>query len=98
MAEEKTFNLTTSAQVERSYVVKATSKEQAHARLKAFMGDPDAVREGIVHPQAKLVNKTPEKIKVADIAEVPKAKAPGGPAAASAGTGVPQNDPEPALA
>jgi hypothetical protein len=57
------FEVTTTAQVERTYVVEAEDEEQAKKRLRTFIADADAVREGVVTKLAHEVNTTPERIK-----------------------------------
>lgn len=58
----KTFEVVTTAQVERTYVVEAKDEEQAHARLHAHLKDPDALREGVV-VEKKQVDATSQRIK-----------------------------------
>jgi hypothetical protein len=57
------FEVTTTAQVERTYVVEADDEEQAKKRLRTFIADADAVREGVVTKLDQEVNTTPERIK-----------------------------------
>jgi hypothetical protein len=56
------FEVTTTAQVERTYVVEAGDEEQAKKRLRTFIADADAVREGVVTKLDNEVNTTPERI------------------------------------
>lgn len=57
------FEITTTAQVERSYVVEAEDEEQAKKRLRTWIADAEAVRDGVVTKLAHEVNTTPERIK-----------------------------------
>lgn len=57
------FEITTTGQVERTYVVEAEDEDQAKKRLRIYIGDSDAVKPGVVTKQAKEVNSTPERIK-----------------------------------
>lgn len=57
----KKHDVTTTAQVERTYVVEAADEEQAKKRLRAHIADPDSLREGVVVFKDD-VNKTAEKI------------------------------------
>lgn len=60
----KTFEVVTTAQVERTYVVQAKDVEQAQARLRTHLKDPDMLRDGVVVEQpAKQVDTTPQRIK-----------------------------------
>jgi hypothetical protein len=62
----KTFTLTTTAQVERTYTVQAKDEDQARARLRTHLADPDMLRDGVVVEQtAKQVDATPQRIKTA---------------------------------
>lgn len=57
------FKVTTTAQVERDYIVRATDEEHARRRLRAFLADPELLAEGIVREQVEDVrNTTPPKI------------------------------------
>jgi hypothetical protein len=60
----KTFTLTTTAQVERTYTVQATDLEQAQARLRTHLKDPDMLRDGVIS-YGKQVDATPQRIKTA---------------------------------
>lgn len=92
MAEEKkpdTFEIVTTAQVERIYHVEAKDEEQAKARLKVHLKDPETLREGIVAEQVERQKdtttqqmKSAEKVKGAPRA-VREAPAPAPAAAAS---------------
>lgn len=60
----KTFQIVTTAQVERIYVVQAKDEEQARARLRTHLGDPEMLRDGVV-AQTKQIDTTPQRIKAA---------------------------------
>lgn len=87
MPPDSEFNLITTAQVERTYVVKAQNEEQARTRLRTHMKDPEMLREGIVTKLPQDKNTTPEKIKRAE----PKPK-PAPQGAVSAGKTPPKKD------
>jgi len=55
------YEVTTTAQVERTYVVQAEDEDQAKKRLRAHIADPEALRDGVVVFKGD-VNKTAEKI------------------------------------
>lgn len=57
------FEIKTTAQVERTYIVEASDDAQAKKRLRTFIADADALRAGVVQPLAAVVNTTPERIK-----------------------------------
>jgi hypothetical protein len=60
----KTFEVVTTAQVERTYVVQAKDTEQAQARLRQHLKDPDMLRDGVVVEQSKRQQDvTPQRIK-----------------------------------
>lgn len=60
---EKEFEITTTAQVERTYVVKGGDDDQAHTRLRSYLKDADALREGVVVEQEdKRKDTTPQRI------------------------------------
>lgn len=42
------YRVTTSCQVEREFRVEADTPEQAHARMKAYLSDPELLKEGLV--------------------------------------------------
>ena len=58
----KTFNIVTTAQVERTYTVQAKDGDQARARLRQHLTDPDMLREGVI-VEGKQVDATPQRIK-----------------------------------
>lgn len=61
---EKEFEITTTAQVERTYVVKGDDDEQAHRRLRTWLADPDGVREGlVVELPERQTDTTTQKVK-----------------------------------
>jgi hypothetical protein len=60
----KTFEIVTTAQVERTYKVQAKDEEQARARLRTHLSDPDMLRDGVVS-EPKQVDATPQRIKAA---------------------------------
>lgn len=55
------FEIKTRAQVERTYVVIAGDDTQAHARLRQYLADADALRPEVVTMRGEGVNVTPEK-------------------------------------
>lgn len=60
----KTFDLVTTAQVERTYVVQAKTEEQAKDRLHIHLKDPDALAPGVVAEQGeRQIDATPQRIK-----------------------------------
>lgn len=66
MAEaiELEFDITTTAQVERTYRVKGTDGDQAHQRLRSFIKDADAIRPGlVVEDSKKRTDTTPQRVK-----------------------------------
>jgi hypothetical protein len=67
----KTFEIVTTAQVERTYTVQAKDEEQARARLRTHLSDPDMLREGVVEERRDLqIDATPQRIKAAAKAAV----------------------------
>ena len=58
----KTFDIVTTAQVERTYTVQAKDEDQARARLRQHLTDPDMLREGVI-VEGKQVDATPQRIK-----------------------------------
>lgn len=61
-----TFEVVTTAQVERTYTVQAKDIEQAHTRLRTHLKDAEMLRDGVVVEQtAKQVDTTPQRIKPA---------------------------------
>jgi hypothetical protein len=67
----KTFEIVTTAQVERTYKVQAKDEEQARARLRTHLSDPDMLREGVVEERRDLqIDATPQRIKAAAKAAV----------------------------
>jgi hypothetical protein len=65
----KTFEIVTTAQVERTYTVQAKDEEQARARLRTHLSDPDMLRDGVVS-EPKQIDATPQRIKAAAKATV----------------------------
>lgn len=62
----KTFEITTTAQVERTYTVQAKDREQAETRLRTHLKDPEMLRDHVVVEQAsKQRDATPQRIKAA---------------------------------
>lgn len=60
----KSFEIVTTAQVERTYMVQAKDVEQAQARLRTHLKDPEMLREGVIREQtAKQVDATTQRIK-----------------------------------
>lgn len=60
----KTFEVVTTAQVERTYTVQAKDEEQAQTRLRTHLKDPDMLRDGVVVEQpSKQIDTTPQRIK-----------------------------------
>jgi hypothetical protein len=67
----KTFEIVTTAQVERTYTVQAKDEEQARARLRTHLSDADMLRDGVVvEARDKQVDATPQRIKAAAKATV----------------------------
>lgn len=65
------FRVPTTGQVEKVYVVEADDKTQAHARVRAFIVDPDMIGEGVVVRQDEETRyKTTESVRASDITEV----------------------------
>jgi len=58
----KTFEIVTTAQVERTYTVQASDEPQARTRLRTFLSDPAMLRDGVV-TEGKQVDATPQRIK-----------------------------------
>jgi hypothetical protein len=46
--ERKQFQVTTTAQVERTYLVEADDEDHAKKRLRSFIADADALRPGLI--------------------------------------------------
>lgn len=60
----KAFEVVTTAQVERTYSVQASTEEQAQARLRTHLKDPDMLREDVVvEKPSKQTDVTPQRIK-----------------------------------
>lgn len=60
------FDMTTTAQVERRYVVEAEDEEQAKKRLRSYLKDKEMVKEGVVvEKPEETTNTTTEQIKAA---------------------------------
>jgi hypothetical protein len=55
------FEIVTTSQVERTYHVEADDADQAMKRLRTYLHDPEAVREGLVTKLAQERNVTAEK-------------------------------------
>jgi hypothetical protein len=69
------FDIPTTAQVRRVYRVTANDEEQAQKRLRAFLKDPDSIREDLVSvDERKQTDTTPQQIVTKEIV---KLKAPG---------------------
>lgn len=81
------FRVPTTGQVEKVYIVEAKDAEQAHARARAHITDPEMLSEGVVMPQDDETKyKTGEQVLASKITEVggPQAvEAPGTTAKAS---------------
>lgn len=60
--QESEFDITTSAQIERTYRVKAADAESAHRRLRTHIADPDMLRAGLVS-KTTWKDTTPERVK-----------------------------------
>lgn len=88
MAEQEqqdSFEIVTTAQVERTYIVVASDEDQAHKRLRTFLKDPDMLREGLVIEQPdKQADKTTQKVKAVKKIAKPRAVKDAAPAAAGA--------------
>lgn len=62
----KTFEIVTTAQVERTYTVQAANQEQAQTRLRTHLKDPEMLRDGVVTEQTdRQIDTTPQRIKPA---------------------------------
>lgn len=62
--ENEGFEITTSAQVERTYLVQGDSEEQAHARLRTWLKDSEMLRDGlVVELPEKQTDTTPQKVR-----------------------------------
>lgn len=71
------WEVPTSAQVERIYHVRAGDPDQAHARLRRHLEDPELLRVGIVTAQPTATkNTTPEKVHKERIGRVKDPNAP----------------------
>jgi hypothetical protein len=67
MVPAKTFEIVTTAQVERTYIVQADDVQQAQARLRTYLKDADMLREGVVvEKRDKQIDSTPQRIKAAN--------------------------------
>lgn len=80
MTEEQDFEITTTAQVERTYRVKATDGESAHRRLRRYLEDPEMARPDLVEVlDDRTTDATPQKVKMDTIKPVsrPRAVEPG---------------------
>lgn len=70
--EQQEFEVTTTAQVERTYKVRAATKESAHVRVRRFIEDPDLIREGVVQLlDDRTTDATPQKVKTDTIKAIP---------------------------
>jgi hypothetical protein len=57
------FRVPTTGQVEKVYIVEASDSEQAHARVRAFINDPEMLGEGVVVRQDEETKyKTGEQV------------------------------------
>lgn len=74
--QQDVFEITTTAQVERVYVVQGSNEDQAHTRLRAHLKDADSLREGLVVEQAdKQIDATPQKVKKDGVKKITKPRA-----------------------
>lgn len=66
------FRVPTTGQVEKVYVVEAKDAEQAHARVRSFIDDPEMLGSGIVEEQESDTRyKTPEQVQKSEISQLP---------------------------
>jgi hypothetical protein len=72
--KQDTFEITTTAQYERVYTVQAKDEDQAKARLKVHLKDPETLREGIVTEQADRQKDTTTR-QMTDTKKVSKPRA-----------------------
>lgn len=62
--EPRVFEITTTAQVERTYRVLGADDSQAHERLRNFLKDQDSLREGLVTlDESRTTDTTPQRVK-----------------------------------
>ena len=85
------FHIKTTAQVERTYIVKADSAEAARKRLRIFLDDPDVIGADIVSHLASI-DTTPERLKSGNAPETPAPAAKKKAAPAPDETEDPAND------
>jgi hypothetical protein len=65
---EPKHEITTTAQVERTYLVQGATPEQAHDRLRAHLKDAAALREGlVVELRDKQIDATPQRVKASAV-------------------------------
>lgn len=76
---EKDYEVTTTAQVERTFIVKGENDEQAHDRLRIYLKDSGVLREGLVIEQPERDKDTTNR-KITNVKPLPAAKTPTTPA------------------
>lgn len=71
--EEHEFEITTTAQVERTYHVKGKDKDTAHKRLRRYLEDPEMTRPDLVVVlDDRTTDTTAQRVKVESIKQVQK--------------------------
>lgn len=89
-AEDNEYEITTTAQVERTYKVKGKDGEHAHKRLRRWLEDPEMARPDLIEVLADRQEDTsPQRVKKDSIKQVQKPRAveekkPGAAAAGAA--------------
>lgn len=72
--EEQEYEITTTAQVERTYKVQAGDEDTAHKRLRRHLEDPESLREGLVAlVEDSQIDFTPQRVKVVKPVSKPRA-------------------------
>jgi hypothetical protein len=70
--QDPIFEITTTAQVERTYKVSAPDEAAAHKRLRRFIEDPEMMKPGVVEIVEDLTtDTTPQKVKTDSIKKLP---------------------------
>jgi hypothetical protein len=73
----KTFEVVTTAQTERRFIVQAKDEEQAKARWKVHNKDSETLREGIVVEADEQIDTTPRQIR--EVHPYPRPQQPSAP-------------------
>lgn len=72
--EPRVFEITTTAQVERTYRVHGADEKQAHDRLRTYLKDPEMVQQHLVSEMSeRQSDSTPQRVN--DVKEVTKPRA-----------------------